>query len=930
MVKIQIDKGYLDVAGDVNFPLNFSAQDIKDISARKGGFSKTIILVGNQNNIDLLGSLYDVNVEQMTFNTNKLTKCAIIQNGIVIAENMLLQITGIEKISTSTMVVDSFTFTANVKDSVADFFTSIANSMMSDVDLSQYNHVLNATNVLATFSNTAVDGYKYFPFYTPTNIIPVREMIPSVYVKTYMDRMFAKAGKSYSVINSAKFNFDKLVVPMSITDASINVDAYKVQFSKAHSSNVTTSNPKWIPVGNSFPYTSVTESLDPANIFNPTTGGWASPFYVASSESVTFNFQIARLFQLVNPNNATLRVKYMFYGSPYIYDTARMWLSIKIYKNGTQIADQIILNPVSYSTLTPYQTLTILNDSINQSVVVTNLNVGDVLTCAIVPGFGGVNSGNSSQLVWVNAINTIVNVQHILTFDSTVTVTPSSNITGVFGNRDMNTLIPKNIKQSDFLKGLCTLFNWLLIPDATDDDKINIIHRDDYYDSGTAKDWSKKLAIDKGKVVEFIPDVTAKKVVLSYKDDNDDVNKAYKSYTGETFGQVEYTLDNEYVKGIDRKEILFSPTPSVKTSYGGIVPFILGSGKYNIRLLLDNGVQSLTTPILIQNYQGNNVTSTTYSQASHFLNVDSPIFDINFAQCDYYLQPFTGQVTANNAYNLFWRRTMSQLNSGKLLTAHFHLTESDIATFELSDKIWCDNAWWHVNRIIDYNGNENTLTKVVLFSVDDSVDLPPFKINASLPSGNFDSTKPRHVLNQLFYNFNNVNLGGFVGAGISQVVGGNEIVTTNIVADKINGLELPNYGVLKMIIRQDGTSEPLVVKEVENNINVSFTPVRIATGVYEFQNLVTDLFPTYLITEMGLGITTETGLYLALEGTTTSVLNSLITEVNNSGNLNLDNYVRFRIKDNNLRMYTFNSGVLADNVLPNDIPFFLTLTFSSK
>lgn len=930
MVKIQIEGGYLDVAGDVNFPLNFSAQDIKDISARKGGFSKTIILVGNQNNIDLLGSLYDVNVEQMTFNTNKLTKCAIVQNGIVIAENMLLQITGIEKISTSTTVVDSFTFTANVKDSVADFFTSIANSMMSDIDLSQYNHVLNATNVLATFSNTAVDGYKYFPFYTPTNIIPVREMIPSVYVKTYMDRMFAKAGKSYSVVNSAKFNFDKLVVPMSITDASINVDAYKVQFSKAHSSNVTTSNPKWIPVGNKFPYTSVTESLDPANIFNPTTGGWASPFYVASSESVTFNFQIARLFQLVNPNNATLSVKYMFYGSPYGYDTARMWLSIKIYKNGTQIADQIILNPVSYSTLTPYQTLTILNDSINQSVVVTNLNVGDVLTCAIVPGFGGTASGNSSQLVWVNTINTIVNVQHILTFDSTVTVTPSSNITGVLGNRDMNTLIPKNIKQSDFLKGLCTLFNWLLIPDATDDDKINIIHRDEYYDSGTARDWSKKLAIDKGKVVEFIPDVTAKKVVLSYKDDNDDVNKAYKSYTGETFGQVEYTLDNEYVKGIDRKEILFSPTPSVKTSYGGIVPFILGSGKYNIRLFLDNGVQSLTTPILIQNYQGNNVTSTTYSQASHFLNVDSPIFDINFAQCDYYLQPFTGQVTANNAYNLFWRRTMAQLNSGKLLTAYFNLTESDIAMFELSDKIWCDNAWWHVNRIIDYNGNENTLTKVVLFSVDDSVDLPPFKVNASLPSGNFDSTKPRHVLNQLFYNFNNVNLGGFVGAGISQVVGTNEVVTTNIVADKINGLELPNYGVLKMIIRQDGTSEPLVVKEVENNINVSFTPVRIATGVYEFQNLVTDLFPTYLITEMGLGITTETGLYLALEGTTTSVLNSLITEVNNSGNLNLDNYVRFRIKDNSLRMYTYNSGVLADNVLPSDIPFFLTLTFSSK
>lgn len=929
MVKIQIEGGYLDVAGDVNFPLNFSAQDIKDISARKGGFSKTIILVGNQNNIDLLGSLYDVNVEQMTFNTNKLTKCAIIQNGIVIAENMLLQITGIEKNSTSTTVVDSFTFTANVKDSVADFFTSIANSMISDIDLSQYNHVLNATNVLATFGNTSANGYKYFPFYTPTNIIPIREMIPSVYVKTYMDRIFAKAGKSYNVVNSAKFNFDKLVVPMSITDANINVDAYKVQFTKSHASNVTTSNPKWIPYGNNFPYTSVTENIDPANIFDPTTGGWTSPFYVASSESVTFNFQIARLFQLVNPNNANLSIKYMFNGSPYIVDTARMWLSIIIYKNGTQVASQLILNSISYSTLTPYQTLTLLNDSINQSIVVTNLNVGDVLTCTIMPGFGNTNSSNSSQLVWVNTINAIANVQHILSFDSTVTVTPSANITGVFGNRDMNSLIPKNIKQSDFLKGFCTLFNWLLIPDNTDDDKINIIHRDEYYDGGTAKDWSEKIALDKGKVVEFIPDVTAKKVVLSYKDDNDEVNKAYKAYTGETFGQVEYTLDNEYVKGEDRKEILFSPTPSVKTSYGGIVPFILGSGKYNLRLLIDNGVKSLTTPILLQNYQGNNVSSSTYAQASHFLNVESPIFDINFAQCDYYLQPFTGQVTANNAYNLFWRRTMAQLNSGKLLTAHFHLTESDIATFELSDKIWCDNAWWHVNRIIDYNGNENTLTKVELFSADDGVKLPPFKVNASLPAGNFDSTKPRNVLNQMFYNLNNVNLGGFVGAGISQVVSNNEIVTTNVVADKLNGLDLPNYGVLKMMLTQSGTAEPKV-KEVENNINISFSPTRISAGHYRFENLVTNLFPTYLITELGFGITTENGLYLALEGATTDVLTSLLTEVNNSGNLTIYNYVRCAISGNNLDMYTYASGVLSDDALPTDIPFFLTLTFSSK
>ena len=34
-----------------------------------------------------------------------------------------------------------------------------------------------------------------------------------------------------------------------------------------------------------------------------------------------------------------------------------------------------------------------------------------------------------------------------------------------------------------------------------------------------------------------------------------------------------------------------------------------------------------------------------------------------------------------------------------------------------------------------------------LMAGDPAVKLPPFKVNASLPAGNFDSTKPRNVLN---------------------------------------------------------------------------------------------------------------------------------------------------------------------------------------
>jgi hypothetical protein len=54
MVKIQLATGYLDVKEGTAFPLTFQVGDIRDISKRKGSFSKTITLVGINNKNDQL------------------------------------------------------------------------------------------------------------------------------------------------------------------------------------------------------------------------------------------------------------------------------------------------------------------------------------------------------------------------------------------------------------------------------------------------------------------------------------------------------------------------------------------------------------------------------------------------------------------------------------------------------------------------------------------------------------------------------------------------------------------------------------------------------------------------------------------------------------------------------------------------------------
>jgi len=97
MVRIQLENGYLDVKEGTAFPLNFSIGDIRDLSKRNGTFSKTITLVGNKNNHNLLGHYYDVNIQEGTFNINTITKCTVLQNDVPIVEDALLQLVNVKK-----------------------------------------------------------------------------------------------------------------------------------------------------------------------------------------------------------------------------------------------------------------------------------------------------------------------------------------------------------------------------------------------------------------------------------------------------------------------------------------------------------------------------------------------------------------------------------------------------------------------------------------------------------------------------------------------------------------------------------------------------------------------------------------------------------------------------------------------------------------
>ena len=142
---------------------------------------------------------------------------------------------------------------------------------------------------------------------------------------------------------------------------------------------------------------------------------------------------------------------------------------------------------------------------------------------------------------------------------------------------------------------------------------------------------------------------------------------------------------------------------------------------------------------------GVGTTATTAPLITHFDDPETPSFDLNFATCDYYFYSELSQKTNNNLYNLYWRRTLGQIDKGKMLTAFFDLNEVDIQSLNLNDKIRIDNSWWHINRVIDYDANEHKLTKVELISVDEEIEFTPFSTTSSVPVKPAVSANPSPV-----------------------------------------------------------------------------------------------------------------------------------------------------------------------------------------
>ena len=859
--------GYLDLDDNTIVPITYSIGDIRDISKKNGSFSKSITIKGSKLNNILFNNYYDVNIigDSTTFDINRTQFCRVLQNGVVVIDNAVLQLVSVTKQQDGNNYDEQIQYTCLVKDTAADFFTTINEKLLENLDLGLSTHVFNASNVINSFNNTVTDGYKYMMCFNPENgtdsaytqtypIFELEEFKPAIYAKTYFDSIFNNTNYRYkwNSLSADTIQFDKLLIPYngdSIITDNIN-DQYTVKVDNSNTGSqsiksVILSKHKFLqpvehPVIDSVKtLINVTnETLDPSNSYAASYSAYISPNLPSNNNYVNYNYQISYKINVVNPNayqvhyapldmnngngfqikgdcevdanlmitNVTTKADKAFPAISYVIKKG------DVFNNGTtNLITNTIAGSIDIQPIDPNVQLQ-LNAILHLQMI--NSTYGD--SHKVFTKDNATSENNVYVELVITSVNLTINSKINGTYGYGSTIDFFVPKTTITGSTYYNPFAPKTIKQSDFIKSIFTMFNLYCETDKDDSLLLNIYRRDDYYDSGTTKDWTTKIAKDNSQELIFLPELKNKKILLTYKEDSDFANKSYQDNVNEIYGQQIFTFDNEYVRDIDTHTLLFSPTPMTNLTFGAVVPMLDGTApKCNIRILHDGG-QTICRPFFIENYKysgtsygdtslffnqmpagstgvfdlGYSMAANFYPFISHQNDPVNPTYDINFGQCDYYFRTDDWNNTNNNLFNNHWLRTLNNINVGKMLTANFVLNENDINNMRLNDRILVNNSWWNINQIIDYNANSNDATKVELISIDEFIQ-KPFDFRTAKPLSDyspqinqitFDLSRARSLFTNFISNGANVSVGGGTGNLIlnpirtGSILGSNNII----------------------------------------------------------------------------------------------------------------------------------------------------------
>ena len=700
----------LDLTEDIACEISYVIDDVKDFGSKNTSYSKTIVIQGSQRNNKIFNHISELGrfIAIESFNTlspnvNENYTAANGSNCVILVDNIQI-FKGKLRVMEIVKYANHVEYECAVFGELGGFYYELSKGVTDDITntnsgtklleqlyLEDLDHDWTYANITASWTNRGTNpGVGYF--YPLIDYGKVAEnanrnhyhdqaLRPAVYVKEYIERIFALSGYTYECDFFDTAFFKRLIVPNNDDRLKILVSRLLNIATLSYTFNVSAASPyTFLWYAGSF------------RDFSSIGGGQYQYTGATTINNTTFTTQM----------NLTI-VGQGFY-------------TIKLYKNGTQIAILDYFQTSNQGTANdPYQYSKSLS-------FVTNLVTNDIFKIVI------------EYLPYVGALIATVTTNNSSWYiDTPVRV----GTTAVFGDRiPMNYAVPKNIKITDFFTSLLKMFNLYVVEDKNIAKKLIITPYIDFYLNENI-DWSSKL--DRSQEIRLKPmgELNARVFNFKFKDDDAYYNKTYKEKYNEGYMDFTYDSEYEYAKDKDDLEVIFASTINYAPSgQDKIVPALYKEGNFADESITSSNIRILQTKMLtvshwnLKNTHGGNIQTNIHQfpyagMWEHPTVPDNGTYfqSLGWASPAEVYYTITGTSVNYGLFNSFWSQYFAEITNpnSTILTASFWLTSMDIRTLDFAKNILIDGTMWRINQVEGYDPLSNRPTKVELLKVIDTI-----------------------------------------------------------------------------------------------------------------------------------------------------------------------------------------------------------------
>jgi len=786
VAKLVVAGQEMDLKKGLSFGLNYSIDDVRKIEKKNSNYSKTITLAGSRVVDKLMGGLFDVNADFTFFNPNIKTDAKIIVNSATVIEGAL-QLKSIDKVNIDNTNNFSVEYKCTIVSKTIDFMTDIKDKLLTDLDLSFYDHDYTRANIESSWNNT--EGYVYPLFWKRvnggSNNYLLEDFKPAIFYKTYIKKIVEEAG--YTITGSLMDNtteegksFEKEIIPYSgklplITQAEYNRRKFQASPTTDFEFSNGVLDASFQSQTNS---QTITETGD-LEIYNDDSTGsnfdnggvWDvsnSKYTIDVKGSYGLTFKVNTKVTFSTSSTEAFQSSYTVpfgYSTPFSLtpnnNPTRFDIIYQLTKNGYPFGNTVtkqFTTPLGSGTGSAFNagnSYTVSNTQLaTLSFPSINLSAGDVI--GITYKINSTKYGTLSHYLTTYQTGTVItNLTKVpvnwsiesLASDSIIFNEANASALTQGDDIFVNSFIPAKIKQTDLINDLVKRYNAYL--SVNPDNEFNIIldTRDTYYNGGEVLDWTNLR--DKGgrEEIKLLSELQNKELLFTYKKGGDFLSESYFDSTEQIYGEKKISFVNDFAKGEKKIESFFNST--VLTTNATNLPAAVVS-VWDTNVELNKGFAVMYYDGLIPTidgrqwamiYDSGGVTTSTgytnYPYAGHLDNPFTPNLDLNFGTAAFFGYTLQENTTDATLYNRYWKNYVNQIDDGKLVTMNFNLNEVIIDKIRksLNKKIWVEDSFYFINSIIDYDPIINGLTRVELLKIKDGVPFTGKTTSKTYPNG---------------------------------------------------------------------------------------------------------------------------------------------------------------------------------------------------